>query len=34
LFGRLGSTLIEKGGGEIGWGFAEGKTGKGIIFEL
>jgi hypothetical protein len=28
------STLIEAGGGMMGWGFPEGKPGKGITFEM
>jgi len=28
-----GSALIEAGGEGMGWGFAEGKLGKGITFE-
>jgi hypothetical protein len=31
--GWVGSTLIEAGGGGIGWGVLEGKLGKGITFE-
>lgn len=32
--GRLGSTLIEAGGEGMGWGFLDGKPGKGIRFEI
>jgi hypothetical protein len=28
------STLIEVGGGGMGWGFAKGKLGKGITVEM
>ena len=32
--GEWGSTLTEAGGGRMGWGFSEGKPGKGTTFEM
>jgi hypothetical protein len=32
--GGWGNTLIEVGGGEMGWGFLKGRPGKGRTFEM
>jgi hypothetical protein len=32
--GGWGNTLIEAGGRRMGWGFLEGKPGKGITFKM